>query len=329
MEEISEQFQIANKYLVEGKLEEAEELFSRIIKAHPDFSDAHNKLGIVLKDCGKLEEAIRFHERAVFLRPDFVEAHYKLSIALRDASRLDDAVASCKRVLELDPENSPAIHMLSALTGNTTGRAPADYVTHLFNNFSKRFDCHSEGNGYRVPLILRELLNKHVDKEFFFENAIDLGCGTGISGSAIASITKRLSGVDLSENMIQEARGKGDYEKLYVDSVEKFLESDMEQYDLFMCTDVFIYIGDLTPVFNLVRERALTKAIFAFSVEDVDGPGPNYVLRKSGRYAQSALYIESLATANTFKIIDKQTEILREDKGEPIQGSLYILQYEN
>ena len=197
-------------------------------------------LVIVLKDCGKLEEAIRFHERAVFLKPDFVEAHYKLSIALRDASRLDDAVASCKRVLELDPENSPAIHMLSALTGNTTGRAPADYVTHLFDNFSKRFDCHSEGNGYRVPLILRELLNKHVDKEFFLKNAIDLGCGTGISGSAIASITKRLSGVDLSENMIQEARGKGVYEKLYVDSVEKFLENDTEQYDLFMCTDVFV-----------------------------------------------------------------------------------------
>ncbi len=47
---------------------------------------------------------------------------------------MGEAISHCTRVLELEPDYSAAIHMLSALTGNTTGGVPQDYVTHLFEN---------------------------------------------------------------------------------------------------------------------------------------------------------------------------------------------------
>lgn len=325
MEILCEDFQNAYECLHEGKLEEAETLFLLLVEAQPKFAEANNMLGVVLKDRGKLEEAIHFHKRAVSIKPDYVEAHYKLGIALRDADHIDEAVASCSRALKLDPEYFPAKHMLFALSGKTTDCAPTEYVTHLFDNFSKRFDKHSEGLGYNVPMVLRKMLDGVVGMDFIFQNAIDLGCGTGISGKAIRSATKQMSGVDLSSSMVEEAENKAIYDKLLVDSVESFLTKTREQYDLFICTDVFVYIGDLTTVFNLVRERALSGAYFAFSIENTDEA--DFILQKSGRYAQSVSYIQTLATANHFVVESQQYEILRKDKGKPIFGSLYILKY--
>ncbi len=67
--------------------------------------------------------------------------------------------------------------------------------------------------GYDVPLQLREMLLE-LDDEFQAERMLDLGCGTGLSADALDDMADHKTGVDISENMIEVAYEKGDYDAL-------------------------------------------------------------------------------------------------------------------
>ena len=41
----------------------------------PDYTDAHNNMGNVLKDQGKLDEAIEAYKMALAIEPDYAEAY--------------------------------------------------------------------------------------------------------------------------------------------------------------------------------------------------------------------------------------------------------------
>ena len=56
----------------------------------PDFAEAHNNLGVALKDQGKLNEAIACCRRALELKPDFAEAHNNLGNAFERTGKLDE-----------------------------------------------------------------------------------------------------------------------------------------------------------------------------------------------------------------------------------------------
>lgn len=86
-----------------GQIAVAEQAFRRASELDPEFPDAHNNLGNVLKDQGRLDEAAACYARALELKPDFAEAHNNLGNALRAQGRLDEAAASFARALALKP----------------------------------------------------------------------------------------------------------------------------------------------------------------------------------------------------------------------------------
>ena len=90
--------------------------------------------------------------------------------------------------------------------------------------------------------------------------AADLGCGTGLMGPLLRPhVSGRLEGVDLSQGMVDKARAKGCYDHLAVEELVAYLDGSAGQegvqcggsggYDLLVAADVFVYIGDLGPVF--------------------------------------------------------------------------------
>jgi predicted TPR repeat methyltransferase len=91
------------------------------------------------------------------------------------------------------------------------------------------------------------------------------------------------------------------------------------QFDLIVAADVFIYIGDLGTVFAEAARLARGKALFAFSIETCSGA--DWQLQESGRYAQSAGYIERLAKEHGFNISFRGEQAIR----KPIVGLLYVL----
>ena len=99
-----------------------------------------------------------------------------------------------------------------------------------------------------------------------------------------------------------------------------------ETFDLFISTDVFIYIGELESVFAAVAKRAAKDGYFIFSVESCN-IDQDYVLRPSGRYAQSQAYIATLAETHGFTIELCQSTGIRKEEGLWIMGHVYILKY--
>lgn len=86
-----------------GDLAEAETAFHRASVLRPDYAEAHNNLGNVLRDDGKIAEAVTSFRRALTIAPDFAEAHNNLGNALKAAGDPDAAMASYRRALTLRP----------------------------------------------------------------------------------------------------------------------------------------------------------------------------------------------------------------------------------
>ncbi|MDC1384029.1 tetratricopeptide repeat protein [Candidatus Puniceispirillum sp.] len=308
-----------------GRLEEAEASYRQAILLNPDYAEAHNNLGITLKELGRLGEAEANYTHAISLKPDFAEAHYNLGITLKELGRLGEAEASYTHVISLKPEHSSAKHMLAALAGETTPTAPRDYVEELFDNYAAKFEsCLVDNLEYNIPRVITEMIIK--DSEFDLLGSImDLGCGTGLFGVEIKQFCDHLEGIDLSEKMLDEANKKDIYNKVIKGDILSYLSNASLNFDYFVSTDVFVYIGDLSDIFRLIKTRNKPGGKLAFSTEDYDGDG--FFLEQSGRYSHSKKYIEGLCKKFGYELRHFETQPLRKDENQYISGGLYILDF--
>jgi len=97
-----------------GRHELAVRRISRAIELNPNAAAFHANLGAALAALGKPVEAEASYRRALQLKPDFAEAHNNLANALKDQGRLDEAVAGCTRALQLKPDYVDALNNLGA-----------------------------------------------------------------------------------------------------------------------------------------------------------------------------------------------------------------------
>jgi Flp pilus assembly protein TadD len=87
-----------------GELDLAVQYMGRAVELNPGFAEAHSNLGDAWQQWGELARAEVCFRRAVELKPQFVEAHYNLGNVLKQGGRLEEAEGSYRRVLELAPE---------------------------------------------------------------------------------------------------------------------------------------------------------------------------------------------------------------------------------
>jgi predicted TPR repeat methyltransferase len=142
-----------------------------------------------------------------------------------------------------------------------------------------------------VPEALANLVQTELEADAF---VIDLGCGTGLVGKALAGSGARLTGVDLSARMLEIAARRDAYAKLEQgELVDVLARMPAGSARAVLSADVFIYIGDLAAVFAAVARVLAPRGLFAFSVEGLESG--SYQLQPTGRYAQSPAYLRSLA----------------------------------
>ncbi|MDH3394220.1 MAG: tetratricopeptide repeat protein, partial [Desulfobulbaceae bacterium] len=308
----------------QGDLKEAVICYGSAIELAPDDADSHYNLGVVLNELHLFEEAAESFSEALAIQPDYVSALNNLGIVYHHLGRTEEAVDCFRRVAEMGHNPEAAEHITAALTGKTTAAPPPEYVESLFDEFSERFDQRLiEELEYRAPEALRLLLDTLPGVPKSFANVIDLGCGTGLSGITFLDIADRLTGVDLSTGMIEVAQKKELYDRLESGDITSFLEESDEDYDLFVASDVLIYLGDLTRFFAAVKGKARPGGYLVFSTESCEGS--SFILRPTGRYAYSRAYIETMAAAHGFTVLTCRKEELRKERGEWIMGDLFAL----
>ena len=95
------------------------------------------------------------------------------------------------------------------------------------------------------------------------------------------------------------------------------------RFDLFVATDMVVYVGDLTALFQAVIGHANRDFRFGFSTESHDGEG--YVLRGSGRYAHARGYIEELAARFGLFVRHCEAAGIRKEENAWIMGDVFVL----
>jgi len=195
---------------------------------------------------------------------------------------------------------------------------------------------------YNIPRLLMQLvcmsLGKNEDdecSEVWAERAVDLGCGSGLSGMQFRRCVGNLTGVDLNPEMAKEARDRGCYDRIVVGDAECILHKEKEdgegirEYDFVYACDLLPYIGDLRLMFNTVR-RSLESGggTFAFSAEiwKEEDDDTEFVLQSCARFAHKRRYIRSLVEEFGFEtLLSTESAVLRQHEGKDVIGALIVL----
>lgn len=307
----------------EGHLLRAIDYYRRALDLDPTLGETYNNLANAYQEIGELEEAVDAYLHAADRMPDSDTVHYNVGMLLNRQGQSDDALIHLRRALEINPQRGDARHLVAALEGRTTQRAPQDYVRKLFDDYASRFEAHLVGDlQYRIHLDIVGLINQH-RRDRRFGHALDLGCGTGLTGTAVRGFVDHLTGVDLSENMLRQAEVKGVYDVLRAEDLDSYLEVLEQPVDLIVAGDVFIYVGALDRTIGLIAEKLNDRGLLAFSVE-AEVPAASWVLRPTGRYGHGDAYISALMAENGLAVVDKLHTALRNDRSKPIFGIIYL-----
>ncbi len=175
----------------------------------------------------------------------------------------------------------------------------------------------------RIPQQLEHAVNRFLGPGSGDLNVLDLGCGTGLCGLWLRRHARHLAGIDLAPRMITKARESKVYDELMVQDVVQSLNEYKTDLDLIVAGDLFVYVGDMDPVFRACREALKPAGLFVFSVESHEA-NEMYLLRKTGRYAHPPAYIRKLADMSGMTEISQDAVILRKHKGESVAGHIYV-----
>lgn len=319
------QTNLGNVYRLQGEAEKASVHYKRALFIDPNQAEANYNLAQISEDQGDYQSALDLYQKATETNPGLFEAQHGLAMVSKALGHTELAKVSLGRALQICPDRPSVQHLYAALSGENPSAPPDSYVSRLFNSYAHRFDAQLVNQlGYAAPVQLRELLETVISPSTRFQTTLDLGCGTGLSGEAFRSLSDTLIGVDLAPKMLDIAQKKNIYDALYKQAIRDFLLAWQDRFDLVIATDVFIYMGALEYLFELLPQRITEQGYFIFSTELLENG--TYQLLHSGRYSHNPKYIENLAETAGFSIKATRNINLRKEMAEWIKGELYILQ---
>ena len=106
---------LAAEHQREGRFDDAERAYRRVLRQRPDNVDALRLLASLAARVHKFDEAERLLDRAIQLAPDFTTAILDLGRLCKEQDRYADALGHFDRVLAADPDNAQA-HFLRGST---------------------------------------------------------------------------------------------------------------------------------------------------------------------------------------------------------------------
>lgn len=301
------------------------ECFRDLLEFFPDSSDAHYNFANLLQDIGSFDESIEHYQSSIKLNPYQSAARENLGRALTDAGRLDEAQQTWQAWLEFDPENAVARHMVASTSGKEIpDRCDDDCIRETFNeDFSKNFDRQLAQLQYRAPELIGDLA-KAIWAGKANCDVLDAGCGTGLCGQYVRPLARKLVGVDLSEDMLAEARKRQEYDELTACELTGYLASHPDSFDLIVSADTLCYFGRLTDVLAAAHSSLTAAGALIFTVEqgEFEDHTQGFELGHQGRYRHAESYVRQILADTGFSSIDIAREVLRKERGRFVSGLL-------
>lgn len=302
----------------------------------PAHTGVMEEMGLLLIRMDRMQDALACFDRALQVDPMLVSAMRQRGEVLQhlvrsDPSRRDETIAALQALQPHVADREGLEFTLAALGGGAPPPAmPADSVARLFDRYATSFEEHLTVTlQYRTPQQVQAALQRVQAESGPLPRGrvIDLGCGTGLCAPFLRPLAQELVGVDLSRGMLEQAARRNAYDRLACGELVAFLRAAPHGVALAVAADVFVYIGDLDPVFHAVASVLKGGGYFVFSVED---PGdladePGYELRRTRRYVHGRAYVLELARRHGLRPADVQPVVLRTEAHADVPGVVYAL----
>jgi predicted TPR repeat methyltransferase len=318
-------------YYQTGRTAEAGDAFARAVAL--DGENAHYRemlrktrfLRDVL-DSTPIDQALARYESALGPPPTPADTFSLLEAAVGHLTGFGELAAALRvseKRVELLPTSSTAKYLRDALKSDSSVvRSPPEYIVETFDAFARGFDAQLVGVlGYNVPENIAAVVRDATPPGHLYD-ALDAGCGTGLCGPHLRSLARQLVGVDLSPKMLERAAERGVYDALVCDDLPSYLEAAPGRFDLVVGADLFIYFGDLAPVFALVAAALRPGGLFAFNSESLTQDG--YRLGPAGRFAHGQSYVRAAWGSAFAQEVFRETTI-RLEAGRRMPGNLFLL----
>lgn len=327
-----------------GQMDKAILYYNEAIQINNKIPVIHLNLGKVLLKKGKasnndsalIQQAMASYNKTIELDPNQPEAYFEMGKVHSLLGNNDKAkqyfTQALKNKLPGDFKKPKEFilavkYYLSSINDpEIYDQDKKEFIADLFDGYADKFDSHLVNQlKYKTPELINKSLLELIDTNKKY-NILDLGCGTGLCAPYLSSYSGQLTGIDLSEKMIQKAAIPGLYTNLVVGEISEIVSQSDMIYDITVAADVFVYIGGLADIFNACSAKMLPGSIFIFSTEKHDSNDTeNYRLYDTGRYKHTISYLDSLIKSYGFELIKHNECVLREDGGTPIIGNLSIL----
>lgn len=299
-----------------------------IAASNPEHIELQGHLADAYLTLGQTDNALNQYIKATTLDPNRPEWQHNLAVLYLRTRQYELAKQHFAITLKLNPKNQTAIYMLDALNGNVDIKAaPEEYIQKLFDQYAHYYTQHmTKVLNYNVPQLLRQAISATITNATKQKRILDLGCGTGLCGIYFRDLANFLVGVDLSSEMLAEAKKLGAYDALCCCNILQTIPGlNLEYFDLILAADVFIYIGDLEQLFTMLQSTLVKGGHIAFSIEE-QADGSDFILQTSGRYAHSVEYIRRISNNYGFKIFSDTAITPRTSEHIPVNGRLFVLE---
>ena len=293
-----------------------------LLKNDPSNIEYLYNSGVAQMALGHLREAISHFNTILAQDSKHFAALSNLAAIYIRLEDLAKATELLKNAVDVNPADPISRHMLAALTVTGAGTTCPEYARNLFNNYALYYDAHMRGAlRYALPQKLKEVIYLLNIKGL--AQALDLGCGTGLSGEVLRPITKYLTGVDIAAKMLAQAKLKGMYDKLVESELTSFLNKNTKQkYNLIVAIDVLPYFGDLAQIFAAIKKTLAINGYFIFTVEI--GASATWQLAKTARFAHNPDYIKNLCIKYNLAIIYQAQIVARQQYNLPLLEILFV-----
>ena len=323
---------LAKLYHLTGRFPEAVTAFQKALDMEPANQHYRQMLGKTRFLCDALqnlpiEESIASYRVSVLpaesvSEQELMDLFDKTIALLGGFGHLEPALRLGRKRLELWTASPTVEYFMRAMAGDTTlDRSPPQFIVEQFDASADSFDHHLVNDlGYDIPGKLVKAVRALTPSGHLYD-ALDAGCGTGLCGPFLRPLSRRLVAVDLSPKMLEHVAKRGLYDQLVCEELVQFLARSPGQFDLVVAADVFIYFGDIEPIFSAAASALRPGGLLAFSTQS--GPPAGYRLLPSGHFAHAPDYVRAAAGGHYKQELCVETTI-RLEATHRLPGNLFL-----
>ncbi len=323
----------------QGRHAKALAVLQALLAEQPALADAELLRGQTLQALARPDEALAAYRAAAAADPALPDAWLHQGLLLAEAGQAEAARTALQQAREAGGDAALLDYLSAPLAGTAAPPvAPALYLRLLFDPYADSFDEHLvqqlHYRGHEAVVAAARAAMAAVTAPAPSPaalRALDLGCGSGLCGPLLRTWVQRLDGVDLSPTMVRLARARGSYDAVHEAELLQHLHAQpVASADVVVAADVFIYVGDLGPVFAEVARVLAPGGCFAFSVEqaaesEAEAAGAAFVLRRSLRYAHGEAGLRATAAAHGLQVLSAEAVVLRQEQQQPVPGCVMVL----